>query len=124
MKTILKTIFCFLALATTLSACYYDEIAGFEGLPANASFKNDVSPILVNNCTAAGCHDAQGSHKPILVAESAYNELIQGNYLNTIEPAKSHLYVELNSGMPPAGPLSVNEMKIILGWITDGAKNN
>lgn len=124
MKTIMKTIFSFLVFAITLSACYYDEVAGFEGLPTNVSFKNDVDPIFIKNCVTSGCHDAIPAHSPSLVTEKSYNALLQGQYININEPEKSNLYVELNSGMPPAGPLSVNEMKIILAWITEGAKNN
>lgn len=124
MKTIMKIIFCFLALFIIMSSCYYDEVAGFEGLPTNVSFKNDVDPILNKNCTTAGCHDAQGSHIPILVMGKAYNELVKGQFINIIEPEKSTIYAALNSGMPPEGSLSVSEKKIILAWITEGAKNN
>ncbi len=124
MKTIIKTVFYFLAMATTLTACYYDEVAGFEGLPVGVSFKNDVNPILTQHCSLTGCHDATPAHAPSLVSENAYNSLIKGNYINIVEPEKSHLYVELNSGMPPSGPISVNEMKIILAWITEGAQEN
>lgn len=124
MKKIVYYTICSLMLTVLLSRCYYDEEAVFVGLPTNVSFKNDVTPIFDSSCNMAGCHDAQGSHSPSLVAEQAYDELLSGQYINTVEPEKSRLYVELNSGMPPSGPLSANEMKIILGWITDGAKNN
>lgn len=125
MKTIFKTIVCLLSLTVMLSACYYDEVAGFEGLPSNVSFKNDVSPIFTSNCTATGCHDAQGSHVPSLVIEKSYNALLTGQYVNITEPERSRIYMEIESGgMPPSGPLSVSQKKIILAWITEGAKNN
>ncbi len=124
MKTIIKAIFCFIGLSLMVTGCYYDDIAGFEGLPTNVSFKNDVDPIFSKNCVTSGCHDAIPSHDPSLVSENSYNSLIEGQYVNTTEPEKSTLYVALNSGMPPSGPLSVNDMKIILAWITEGAKNN
>lgn len=111
-------------LTGLVSGCYYDETAVFQGLPQNVSFKNDVMPIFDSSCNSSGCHDAEGSHSPILVADQAYDALLSGQYINTVEPEKSGLYVALQSGMPPSGPLSDNEMKIILGWITEGAKDN
>jgi hypothetical protein len=120
-KIIFFTLVIFMVL---LSGCYYDEIAVFEGLPKNVSLKNDVQAIFNSNCTTSGCHDGEGSHSPSLVPENAYQSLISGQYVNTVEPEKSKIYVELNSGMPPSGPLNANELKIILGWITEGAKNN
>lgn len=123
-----KILFCLLMVfivAGLLSGCYYDEVAVFEGLPTNVSLKNDVVPIFNTNCSMVDCHDAEGSHSPSLVQANAYNALISGNYVNTIEPEKSRIYLEINSGsMPPSGPLNVNQQKIILAWITEGAKNN
>ena len=114
-----------LALAGIVNACYYDEVIVFQGLPTNVSFKNDVAPILSSNCTITGCHDAVSAHSPSLVQENAYSALINGNYVNTIDPEKSKIYMEISAGgMPPSGPLSTNNQKIILGWIAEGAKNN
>ncbi len=124
MKRILIYAFSILAFTALLSGCYYDEVVVFVGLPQNVSLKNDVQPIFNTNCTAAGCHDAQGSHSPSLVAEKAFTSLTTGQYVNTVEPEKSLLYKELGAGMPPSGPLTANEKKIILAWITEGAKNN
>lgn len=112
-------------LATSLYGCYYDKVITFDGLPENVSFKNDVLPILTQNCTSTGCHDAVPAHAPSLVSDKAYSALIEGNYLNIVDPPKSRLYMELSSGsMPPSGALEVNEQLIILGWITEGAPNN
>lgn len=112
-------------VALSLNACYYDEEIVFQGLPTNVSLKNDVTPILEANCSITGCHDAAGSHTPSLTAENVYSSLINGNYVNVIEPEKSKIYVEMNEGgMPPSGKLGTNDLKIILGWITEGAQNN
>lgn len=113
-----------LALAM-LNGCYYDEVVTFQGLPQNVSLKNDVAPILTKNCAVTGCHDAVPAHSPSLVQSKAYNALLNGNYVNTVEPEKSKLYREIvTGGMPPSGALGINDQKIILGWISDGAKNN
>ena len=115
----------FIIIVLILNACYYDEAVVFQGLPTNVSLKNDVSPILQKNCTTTGCHDANPAHEPSMVTENLYNSLVNGGYVNTIEPEKSKIYQAINGGgMPPSGALKSNDLKIILGWITDGAKNN
>ncbi len=115
----------FIMTLIVLHGCYYDEISPVTTLPENVSFKNDVQPIFDRNCTTSGCHDAVPAHAPSLVSEQSYGALISGNYLNTIDPASSKLYQEIVSGnMPPSGSLSEIDQKIILGWITEGAKDN
>lgn len=110
---------------TLISGCYYDEELIFEGLPSNISFKNDVTPILTLNCTTTGCHDAVPAHAPSLVSEKAINDLTIGGYINTLDPESSIIYQEIKSGnMPPSGAISINDQKIILAWITEGAKDN
>ena len=66
------------------------------------------------------------AHSPSLVKEKAYKDLTSGGYVNTADPENSVLYLSVNGGGMPAGraPLSENDKKLILGWITDGAKNN
>jgi hypothetical protein len=115
-----------LLIATCLNACYYDEVVTFEGVPTNVSLKNDVQPIFDRDCNMSGCHDATPSHNPSLVKEKAYQALTSGGYVNTTDPANSSLYLSVNGGGMPAGraPLSENDKKLILGWITDGARNN
>lgn len=113
-------------LFALLNACYYDEVASFEGLPTNVSLKNDVQPIFTRDCNMSGCHDGIPSHAPSLTAENAYSDLTSGGYVNTQDPVNSVLYLSVNGGGMPAGraPLSDNDLKIILAWITEGAKNN
>jgi hypothetical protein len=115
-----------LLIATCLNACYYDEVATFEGVPTNVSLKNDVQPIFDRDCNMSGCHDSGPSHSPSLVKENAYQAITSGGYVNTTDPENSVLYLSVNGGGMPAGrpPLSENDKKLILGWITDGARNN
>jgi hypothetical protein len=126
MKKILTYLVVALLIATGLNACYYDEVATFEGVPTNVSLKNDVQPIFDRDCNMSGCHDAGPAHSPSLVKEKAYNDLTSGGYVNTADPENSVLYLSVNGGGMPAGraPLSENDKKLILGWITDGARNN
>ena len=115
-----------LLFAIGLNGCFYDKVATIQGVPTNVSLKNDVQPIFGRDCNMSGCHDGKPSHHPSLTPENAYTELTSGGYVNTTDPSKSVLYLSINGGGMPAGraPLSENDKKIILGWITDGAKNN
>jgi hypothetical protein len=125
MKTKLTSVVVLIAVAQVLSGCYYDEVATFEGLPENVSLKNDLQPIFNQSCNTTGCHDAAPAHDPSLVSQNAFNALTLGNYVNTVDPPKSKLYQEIVSGsMPPSGALSINQQKLILAWISEGAKNN
>jgi hypothetical protein len=125
MKKIIAYSAFLLVLISVLAGCYYDEVVVFEGLPQNVSLKNDVQPIFTQNCTTTGCHDQVPAHNPSLVTDNAYNGLINGQYINTVLPSESQLYLQVSSGnMPPSGALTSNELKIILAWITEGAKNN
>lgn len=111
--------------ATLLYGCYYDEVVPFNELPQNVSFKNDVVPILNLNCNSTGCHDAAPAHNPSLVADKAYDALLNGNYVNSVVPESSPFYKEISAGnMPPSGELSSIDQKIILAWITEGAQDN
>lgn len=126
MKKILTYLVVVLLFATLLNACYYDEVATFEGVPTNVSLKNDVQPIFDRDCNMSGCHDGVPSHAPSLIPANSYQALTSGGYVNTTDPESSVLYLSVNGGGMPAGrpPLSENDKKLILGWITDGARNN
>jgi hypothetical protein len=125
-KRFIYLVFVLAVFAISLDACYYDEVASIEGVPTNVSLKNDVQPIFNRDCNMSGCHDGVPAHKPSLTPANAYEALTGGGYVNTTDPANSVLYLSVNGGGMPAGraPLSENDKKLILGWITDGAKNN
>jgi predicted small secreted protein len=113
-------------MGITMAGCYYDEVVGGDvGMPQNVSFSSDVVPIFQKNCNNSGCHDQIPSAKPSLAGDKAYNALLQGGYVNTIAPNQSKLYSSITDGsMPPSGSLSSLDIKIILAWINEGAKNN
>ena len=125
-KKLIYLVVILVTFGTGLSSCYYDEVISFVGLPTNVSLKNDVQPIFDRDCNMSGCHDAGPAHSPSLVKEKAYNDLTSGGYVNTADPENSVLYLSVNGGGMPAGrePLSENDKKLILAWITEGAKNN
>jgi hypothetical protein len=117
-----------LLLTSGLTGCYYDEVATFDGLPTNVSLKNDVQPIFNRECALPGCHVSPipPGHNPDLASGNSHEALTTGGFINTLDPENSVLYLSITVGGMPAGraPLNENDKKIILGWITEGAKNN
>ncbi len=117
-----------LVLSTLLVSCYRDIInpgADPNGPPQQVSFSGDVIPIFSKNCSLSGCHDANGSHKPSLTPENAYNQLMSGGFVNTIAPNQSAIYTLIKGGaMPPNGSLKTTDQQKILDWIRNGAPNN
>ena len=126
MKKILIYVIVGTLVTCGLNACYYDQVATIVGVPTNVSLKNDVQPIFDRDCNSSGCHDSKPSHAPSLTAENAYKAITTGGYVNVTVPESSVLYARVEDNSMPSGkpPLSENEKKLILGWITDGAKNN
>jgi len=93
--------------------------------PSAIFFSLDIQPIFNANCTSNGCHD--GDIDPDLTPANAWNALFAGNYVDTISPALSILYLRMNSNtspMPPSGQLSSNEIAKVLIWIEQGGQNN
>ena len=91
------------------------------------SFSKDLEPILTNNCAISGCHN--GAIAPNLSAGSAYNSLINGNFVNPAAPENSTVYLWLTGKEAVTMPLGSannpsNINALMLGWIKQGAKNN
>lgn len=127
MRKLTFIIICFLAGSFGLVSCYYDRELDQDpsGIPANVSFSNDVVPVLNKNCAGSGCHDAGPTHKPSLVADKAYSDLVAGGYLSQTIPSSGKLYQEIAEGnMPPGQPMSTKDANLIIGWLNEGAKNN
>jgi hypothetical protein len=113
-------------LSSIITGCYYDIVTPQDPNkpPQNVSLQYDLQPIFTDNCARSGCHGI-GDHKPCLVADSSYNAIVSGGYINTILPSQSILFQEVLSGaMPPGGKLPDTDIKFVLDWITNGAPNN
>jgi hypothetical protein len=75
------------------------------------SFINDVKPVVVASCTASGCHDG-------------VNLAYMGDYL-TMRDGAGQIKTAVSKGiMPMNGKLSAADIKTIVCWIENGAKNN
>jgi len=77
----------------------------------NISFINDVKPVVVASCTASGCHDG-------------INLAYMGDYL-TMHDGAGQIKTAVSKGiMPMNSKLSAADIKTIVCWIDNGAKNN
>ena len=92
--------------------------------PDTVYFKQKILPLLVSNCAMSGCHDAISKKDGVILTDYA-NIMREVKISN---PADSDLYKSLietgNDRMPPAGPLSTENINNVLVWIKQGAKNN
>ena len=84
----------------------------------SAKLSTEIQPIFGQKCVA--CHS--GSQTPDLSDGWAYDELIDGGYVDTDFPCESVLY-QIFSGTHD-GRATEDEILQILGWIQDGAHNN
>jgi len=127
MKKSLSYFMLLLAMGFGLSGCYkdviYPEVAvDPDGPPQAVSYKTDIAPMLNTNCAIAGCH-ASGAHKPYMVTDISYNQIVGGGFINLTVPKQSILYKEINGGMKEYIPSSADRQKVY-DWIRTGALNN
>lgn len=100
-----------------LSSCYYDN--GEELYPStncdteNLTYTNQIAPIILNNCSASGCHSS-GGQPPLL---TTYSE-VSAN----LDRIRVRALVEKT--MPTSGPLSSCAQEQLNQWIANGAPEN
>ncbi|MFA5245280.1 MAG: hypothetical protein WC380_08255 [Pedobacter sp.] len=110
------------------SACYKDTIlpegaVDPDGPPQAVSFSADLAPILNTKCALTGCHASGSQHKPWLNTGIAYQNIVNGGYVNTTVPKESILYKMINGEMKEYMPSAVDRQKVY-DWIRNGAPNN
>lgn len=92
--------------------------------PDTVYFKQKILSLLVSNCAMSGCHDAISKKDGVILTD--YANIIRE--VKITNPAGSDLYRSLiatgEDRMPPAGPLSTENINNVLTWIKQGAKNN
>jgi len=95
--------------------------------PGDASFSNDVVPILRADCTI--CHGSlgdwnatsyenvmtTGAHAPVVIPGDSEQSLLAQWLLGTADEGGL---------MPPSGALPEDEIRLILDWIAAGALDN
>ena len=111
----------------TVGACKYDEVFSLEPDPGvEVSFTNDIIPIFNGSCNLTGCHNGSGP-SPDLRPVAAYDALWNGNYIDTIMPAQSELYLWMSGarGIPmPLQGVNATFASNVLQWIEQGALDN
>lgn len=86
------------------------------------SYSLAIQPIWDNKCV--DCHSEETRKtKPYLSAEVSYDELINGDYVDTADVESSKLIKKLNTGAHKSRATEM-EKQLISIWITQGAKNN
>lgn len=129
MKT-LKKLSAIIVCAFLFSGCVYNFLVPEEVAPPidpegpQISFASEIAPIFSdgNKCTA--CHN--GGQNPDLTAANAYNSINKPAYINKATPEESGIYLHPNptTDTHKQKKYTSAEAALILGWITQGAKNN
>lgn len=121
-----KTVTTFLALCafgallfTTSCTKEYIQTAPPPDPSVPISFATDMQPFFNARCVS--CH---GNVQPNLEENKAYNNLIQGGYINLATPENSLLYTKINVGGSMEGFANSAERQMTLLWIEQGALNN
>jgi len=123
MKKILSalTIFGIVFTLTFLSSCEKAYLVPVEQGFENVSFSNEMQPFFDAKCIT--CHN--GSGIPLnLTSPGSYDALINGNYIDTDNPANSKLYTKILPGESMSEYASPAEREMTLVWIEEGAINN
>lgn len=115
----------FMLSAMVLASCVWDEIPPpkIPDIPVDSSlsFSTNIIPIFESSCATSNCHD--GSWKPNLTANVAYQELTTKGYINTSSPADSKLYQKIDGGSMQQYATD-QDRYLILRWIEEGAEDN
>ena len=117
----------FLMMGFGLASCYKDvilpDIAVDPDAPPQAvSFKLDIAPMVIAKCGLSGCH-VSGARKPYMTTGIAYEQIVNGGYVNTLIPKQSIIYIKINGEMKEYIPSATDRQKIY-DWIRNGAPNN
>jgi len=124
-QNFLFLIFVFFGLITTvISSCKHEL-----DVPTSPeiSFGTDVRTIISGNCTFSGCHGVENFTRFQLLN---YDDVIKNGGIGTSDATKTKLYKSITGKgsdiMPPSprSPLSDLQIKTILLWMKQGAKNN
>ncbi len=115
----------------TLNGCDDQlNVPSDEEIPAsNISYSKHIQPIFNARCATAGCHDDQTKSAGLSLTSyqnttASYTFVFPGN------PDASLIVLSIEGRssfpMPPPGrpPLTQTQIRAIITWIAEGAKNN
>ena len=129
-KLSLTTAILIIALLITISinSCKHDVIVPTSPV---ISFKTDVQPMIIGNCTQSGCHGnghssghgGEDDAFPLLT----YNDVMNRGNISPGSPDNSRIYTAITSGKMPRSPYppvpDQGVLKLYI-WILQGALNN
>jgi hypothetical protein len=131
-----RSLFLILVLFTlAISSCKYNFIVPIpdevptdtipDTIPGDqkVSYSKEIQPIFDNKCVE--CHKTGGT-KPYLNTGVSYSQIVPA-HVNLTKPEESHIYVvplKSNATQHKWKKYSDSEAKLVLQWITEGAKNN
>lgn len=112
-------------LMLAYTSCQYVDIVPDDGsgveISDDLSFSTDIEPIFKSqSCT--NCHPAM--HQPNLSAGNAYASLMDGDYIDKKNPENSIIITKVEPGASHAANFTATQVKQILAWIEQGAKDN
>lgn len=105
----------FLICITIINCCKKNEYKNIDCSKINASYANDIKPIIDANCVSSGCHDPASANGNYTTYEGVVARVNNG----TLEKR-----VLINKDMPKSSPLSIEDRKKIKCWINNGAPKN
>ena len=116
-----------MGLAVGFYSCYKDvnlpeATVDPDGPPQAVSYRTDIAPMLNTKCALSGCH-VSPAHKPYMLTDISYNQIVGGGFVNTIIPKESTLYKMINGEMKEYIPSAADRQKVY-DWIRTGALNN
>jgi hypothetical protein len=124
MKRVLILFGLILTLGLFLTSCYKDVIlpeaaVDPDGTPQFVSFSADLAPLFNTSCALSGCH-VDGGHKPYMITDISYLQIVNGGFINTDLPKTSILYIQINGDMREHIPSAKDRQKVY-DWIRNGA---
>ena len=121
MKYTLSLLLCLLA-GLTVESCVNHDLEGpvvvsCEGFKT-VSFNDDVKGIISTHCAISGCHNGDNG--------ASINWTVLKNFQDHATEAKRRLTLPPSSPdkMPRVGSLSNDQIKLIVCWVEQGAKDN
>ena len=120
-KRTFTTLIFLLAGIIIMGSCTDKYVAKPSSSSTEVKFSTDIQPVFNSNCKS--CHPPQGNPNLDLNAGNSYASLMSINGMVVISnPSSSLLYQSMIGGM--STHCTQQDADKVLGWITQGAKNN
>ena len=107
-----------------LFSCEYEKIIPDIPDPGTpVIYANDIQAIWNKSCTGVGCNGS-GQKPQDLTTGNSYNILMNGGYVDTLQPAQSLIYTVMATGGEMVMYTNAKDAGTVLNWIRQGAKDN